>query len=76
MTAVLLWVGGFLFLGEWLFGSIGWGLAHGLLFGIGLIVALALAIVGSRARYCVLSFVVAAFIVGHRRVPVRRKRRL
>ena len=34
MTAILLWVGGFLFLGEWLFGSIGWGLAHGLLFGI------------------------------------------
>jgi hypothetical protein len=59
MTAVLLWVGGFLFLGEWLFGSIGWGLAHGLLFGIALIVALALAIVGSKPRYSVLSFVVA-----------------
>ena len=63
MTAALLWVGGFLFLGEWLFGSIGWGLAHGLLFGIGLIVALALAIVGSRARYSVLSFLVAAVLV-------------
>lgn len=63
MTGVLLWVGGFLFLGEWLFGSIGWGLAHGLLFGIGLIVALGLAIVGSRARYSVLSFLVALVIV-------------
>jgi hypothetical protein len=62
MNAVLLWVGGFLFVGEWLFGSIGWGLAHGLLFGLGIIVALALAIVGSRARYSVLSFLVAAFI--------------
>ena len=54
MTGVLVWVGGFLFLGEWLFGSIGWGLAHGCCFGIGLIVALALAIVGSRARYAVI----------------------
>jgi hypothetical protein len=63
MTGILLWVGGFLFLGEWLFGSIGWGLAHGLLFGITMIVALGLAIVGSRARYTVLSFVVALVIV-------------
>jgi len=62
MTSMMLWVGGFLFLGEWLFGSIGWGLAHGLLFGIGLIVALGLAIVGSRARYSVLSFLVALVI--------------
>ena len=63
MTAVLLWVGGFLFLGEWLFGSIGWGLAHGLLTGIGVIVALALGIVGAKARYAVFSFLVALVIV-------------
>lgn len=50
MTNVLLYVGGFLFLGEWLFGSIGWGLAHGVLFGIGLIVVLTLAILGAPAR--------------------------
>ena len=62
MTAILLWVGGFLFLGEWLFGSIGWGFAHGLLLGVGVIVALALAIVGARARYSVMSFVVAIII--------------
>ncbi len=63
MTAILVWVGGFLFMGEWLFGSIGWGLAHGLLLGIALIVALALGIVGARARYSVISFLVAFVIV-------------
>jgi hypothetical protein len=62
MTAILVWVGGFLFLGEWLFGSIGWGLAHGLVLGIGLIVALALAIVGARARFAVFSFLLATLI--------------
>jgi len=62
MTAIMLWVGGLLFLGEWLFGSIGWGFAHGLMLGIALIVALALAIVGARARYSVLSFLVALVI--------------
>ena len=62
MTAILLYVGGFLFLGEWLFGSMGWGLAHGVLFGIGMIVALALAIVGSKARYSILAFLVALVI--------------
>ena len=46
VTAILLWVGGFLFMGEWLFGSIGWGLAHGLLTGISLIVVLALVFAG------------------------------
>jgi len=63
MTAVMLWVGGFLFLGEWLFGSIGWGLAHGVLTGLAVIVILALGIVGARARYTVLSFLVALVIV-------------
>lgn len=63
MTAVLLWVGGFLFLGEWLFGSIGWGLAHGLLTGVAAIVALALGIVGAKARYTAFSFLVALVIV-------------
>jgi hypothetical protein len=63
MTGVLLWVGGFLFLGEWLFGSIGWGLAHGLITGIAVIVALALGIVGAKARYTVFSFLVALVIV-------------
>ena len=50
MTGALLYVGGFLFLGEWLFGSIGWGLAHGVLFGIAMIVTLVLVIVGAPIR--------------------------
>ena len=63
MTGILLWVGGFLFAGEWLFGSIGWGLAHGTLLGLALIVALALAIVGAQARYALTSFLVSFVIV-------------
>ena len=63
MTGILMWVGGFLFAGEWLFGSIGWGLAHGVLFGVALIVALALAIVGARPRYAVTSFVISLVVV-------------
>ena len=50
MTGTLLYVGGFLFAGEWLFGSIGWGLAHGLLFGLATAVILALAIIGATRR--------------------------
>ena len=50
MTGTLLYVGGFLFEGEWLFGSIGWGLAHGVLFGVALIMTMALAIIGASRR--------------------------
>jgi hypothetical protein len=63
MTSTLLYVGGWLFLGEWLFGSIGWGLAHGLLFGIALIVILAFAILGARGRTAVVSFFVALLVI-------------
>ena len=63
LTGILVYVGGFLFLGEWLFGSIGWGFAHGLLTGIALIVVAVLAFVGARARYTVASFVIAVLIV-------------
>ncbi|HEY8198197.1 MAG TPA: phage holin family protein [Candidatus Limnocylindrales bacterium] len=41
----LLAIGGTLFLGEWIFGSIGWGVLHGLLLAVGIIVALALMII-------------------------------
>lgn len=41
----LLAIGGTLFLGEWIFGSIGWGVLHGLLVAIGIIIALALMII-------------------------------
>jgi hypothetical protein len=63
----MLYIGGFLFLGEWLFGSIGWGLAHGVLFGIGLIVALLLALLGADVMTPLLSFIgaiVVMFAVG------------
>ena len=41
----LIVIGGTLFLGEWLFGSIGWGVLHGTLLTAGVIVALALLII-------------------------------
>jgi NADH:ubiquinone oxidoreductase subunit 6 (subunit J) len=41
----LLAIGGTLFLGEWLFGSIGWGVLHGVLLAVGIIVSLALLII-------------------------------
>jgi len=44
-AATLLAIGGTLFLGEWLFGSIGWGVLHGILLAVGVIVALALLII-------------------------------
>jgi hypothetical protein len=33
LVAILLYVGTFLFLGDWLFGSMGWGIIHGTLIG-------------------------------------------
>ncbi|MDL2334696.1 MAG: hypothetical protein QFC55_01520 [Chloroflexota bacterium] len=59
MTGTLLYVGGFLFEGEWLFGSIGWGLGHGVLFGLAMIVMLALAIVGASRRAALGSLLLA-----------------
>ena len=41
----LLAIGGTLFLGEWLFGSIGWGVLHGTLLAVGIIITLALLII-------------------------------
>jgi hypothetical protein len=63
MTGALLYVGGFLFLGEWLFGSMGWGLAHGVLFGVAIIVTLILAIVGAPASRSLAGLVVAFLAV-------------
>jgi hypothetical protein len=37
LTLILLYVGSFLFFGQWLFGSMGWGLIHGSLVAIALI---------------------------------------
>jgi hypothetical protein len=48
LAALLLAIGTFLFLGEWLFGSMGWGILHGVLFLMALIVPLALDLAGGR----------------------------
>ncbi|MFN8519985.1 MAG: hypothetical protein U0667_11485 [Chloroflexota bacterium] len=48
LAALLLAIGTFLFLGEWLFGSMGWGILHGVLFLVALIVPLALDLAGGR----------------------------
>jgi len=50
LTALLLFVGGLLFLGEWLFGSLGWGVLHGTLLLLDLALVLALLAVGVPGR--------------------------
>jgi hypothetical protein len=62
MVGMMFYVGGFLFLGEWLFGSIGWGFAHGVLFGVGIIVTLILGILGAPMGRALISFLIAAVI--------------
>lgn len=47
-SGLLALIGGTLFIGEWLFGSIGWGVVDGVLLGVGSVVALALAALGVR----------------------------
>ena len=65
LTANLLYVGGFLFLGEWLFGSIGWGLAHGVLLGVAIIVTVVLSIVGApRNRSFIGLLLAVATVIG------------
>lgn len=63
LLANLLYIGGFLFIGEWLFGSIGWGLAHGLLFGVGLIVTMILGIMGARMGSAAGSFALSIVVI-------------
>jgi hypothetical protein len=50
LVAILLYVGSFLFLGEWLFGSMGWGIIHGTLLGVGIIAGVAVDLAGGRTR--------------------------
>jgi hypothetical protein len=47
LTLVLVYVGTFLFLGEWLFGSMGWGILHGTLLAGALIAAVVLNLAGA-----------------------------
>ncbi len=48
LAGLLLVIGTSLFLGEWLFGSMAWGILHGVLFFIALIVPLGLDLAGGR----------------------------
>jgi hypothetical protein len=65
LAVILLVVGGSLFLAEWLFGSIGWGVLHGVLLFIALALAFPFATVGMSARRIGLSLAagIAAGIV-------------
>jgi hypothetical protein len=55
----MLYIGGFLFMGEWLFGSMGWGLAQGVLFAISLSVVLVLLMVGASVARALVSVLIA-----------------
>lgn len=50
LALVLLWVGGWLFLGEWLFGSLGWGIVHGTLVTIVVCTPIGLELAGGAPR--------------------------
>lgn len=61
-AALLIGVGLPLFLGEWIFGSMGWGLLHGLLFLVAVIVAAALAAVDIPATRIGASLLLGVFV--------------
>ena len=62
VAGLLATVGTPLFLGEWIFGSIGWGLLHGLLLLVAIAATAALAAVGTESSRIGRSFLVAAVI--------------
>ena len=62
LAGILLVVGTALFTGEWLLGSMGWGIVHGVLVLMGIAVASGLAIVGMSGGRIARSFSVALLI--------------
>jgi hypothetical protein len=58
-AAQLVAIGGTLFMGEWLFGSIGWGVLHGVLISVALIVVAAMVLVEAPGRVIARPLVVA-----------------
>jgi len=55
-VAILVPIGTTLFIGEWLFGSIGWGVLHGTLVPVALVVALVLGALGIPPRHLAVAF--------------------
>jgi MFS family permease len=62
VAALLLFIGGILFLGEWLFGSIGWGVLLGTLFLVDVALVLLLAALDVSGKRIATSFVIAAVV--------------
>jgi len=62
LALILAFVGTSLFLGEWLLGSIGWGVLHGVLLLVAIAVACGLATVGMRGARIGRAFVVAVLV--------------
>ncbi len=60
--ALLVPVGIALFLGEWLFGSMGWGILHGALFSVAIAVVLVLSALRISRTYLVGTFFLAALV--------------
>ena len=61
-AAILASVGTTLFVGEWLFGSLGWGVLHGVLLCVALVAALLLAALEIPGRHLAATFVAAVGI--------------
>jgi hypothetical protein len=61
-AALVATVGTPLFLGEWIFGSMGWGILHGVLFGLAVAVALVLRALDFSAARLGWTLVAAAFV--------------
>jgi hypothetical protein len=62
MVAILLFVGSSLFLGEWLLGSIGWGVLHGVLAFVAIALACCLAAVGISGQRIARAFATAVIV--------------
>ncbi len=62
VAGMLLLIGLILFLGEWLFGSLGWGVVHGTLLAVGLISAIIMVILSAPSRVIVTALIVSAVV--------------
>lgn len=64
LLTTLIYTGTWLFLGEWLFGSLGWGVLHGSLFTLCLMVPIGLNLVGVSVRTWLVALVLALLVTG------------